>query len=128
MKTCTKCRVPKDLAAFSVNKARRDGLDYRCRDCQKIERVATRHARKHELKKYGLTIEAFEGLVEAQEGRCAICLRPTEKLFVDHHHGFGPKVGRRQLLCIDCNLGIGLFGESRELMQRAVEYLKKHSS
>ena len=33
MKTCTKCKAVKPLSAFGVDRSRRDGLKYLCRDC-----------------------------------------------------------------------------------------------
>ncbi len=34
MKTCTKCKIQKDLSDFSNHKNRSDGLEYWCRDCK----------------------------------------------------------------------------------------------
>lgn len=38
MKVCNTCKVEKDLLYFSVNKARKDGLDSKCKDCRKLYR------------------------------------------------------------------------------------------
>ncbi len=55
---------------------------------------------------YGIPYEEYERMVEALEGRCAICLRlPKKHLSIDHDHKTG-KV--RGLLCSGCNAGIGL--------------------
>ena len=59
---------------------------------------------------------------ERQEGKCAICLRPMEKPYVDHCHTTKQVRG---LLCQQCNSGIGMFGDNIEIMLRAIEYLKK---
>lgn len=72
---------------------------------------------------YGLSLEKFEGLFEAQQGRCAICKR-EQKLFVDHNHTT-KKV--RALLCARCNFGIGHFSESPELLRFAADYLEQHA-
>lgn len=49
---------------------------------------------------------------------------------IDHDHSCCPRLVRRScgnctrgILCRTCNLGIGLFGESIEKMQKAVQYL-----
>lgn len=81
------------------------------------------------LAKYGLTHEDYLQLLEAQRGVCSIRLSPEtlltrwktpRPLVVDHCHTTG-KV--RGLLCVSCNLGIGNFKDSTELLQNAINYL-----
>src|SRR5215472_3779365 len=63
-------------------------------------------------RKYGITIDDYNQMMEAQDGRCAICRElPAPKrnglLCIDHDHmleGWAPSV--RGLLCHRCNLGI----------------------
>lgn len=38
MKKCSRCRKKKDRAYFSKRKKYKDGLDYKCKDCSRIER------------------------------------------------------------------------------------------
>jgi hypothetical protein len=72
--------------------------------------------------KYGLSLETFRALVQAQEGVCAICgARPA--VAVDHDHVTGRIRG---ILCKQCNLAIGLIGESMSTLKNAMEYLKKY--
>jgi len=71
---------------------------------------------------YGITIEDYDEMVEAQEGRCLICIEPTDKLVVDHDHETG-KV--RGLLCSACNTGIGHLKDSTERLFSAIDYLTK---
>lgn len=79
-----------------------------------------RYKRIKELeKKYGLTIEQYEDMVEAQEGRCGICNGKPKVLHVDHCHSTGEVRG---LLCFKCNAGIGLLGE--ENIDSALKYLR----
>ena len=78
---------------------------------------------KQHLKRYGLTPEAYNEMVDAQDGRCAICLRiPTHRLRVDHDHATNQV---RQLLCLQCNLAIGYLGESIAATLNAASYLEK---
>ena len=37
MKTCTKCKIEKEVTEFHRDKTRKDGLDYRCKPCIKIK-------------------------------------------------------------------------------------------
>jgi len=86
---------------------------------------------KRELGSYGITVDEFLRLQEKQEGRCAICGKtPDEahghrsrRLYIDHCHDTGEVRG---LLCSRCNVGIGYFYHSRELITRACDYLERH--
>jgi hypothetical protein len=79
---------------------------------------------KKKLKKYGLSVEDYDTIQEAQGGVCAICkVRPqnSKHWHVDHCHRTG-KV--RGLLCGDCNRGLGSFKDSVISLQRAIGYLE----
>ena len=87
------------------------------------------HRRKSKLKKYNLTLDDFNLLMQQQNGCCAVCLVKAEDtknkwLCVDHNHLTGEVRG---LLCDFCNTAIGLLREDLGIMQRASEYLKKFS-
>lgn len=74
-------------------------------------------------KTYGMSLEDYDDLLRSQGGRCAICRKapsPTKMLAVDHNHRTGVIRG---LLCHLCNTGLGVFRESPDLMQRALDYL-----
>lgn len=77
-------------------------------------------------KKYGITTETYEKLLERQSGVCAICKmknRDNNRLSVDHCHKTN-KV--RGLLCRKCNIGIGFFDDSIEKLEQSILYLKPH--
>ena len=76
---------------------------------------------KARFRLYGLTKAEYDLKVEEQGGLCAICQKQAKpKLFVDHHHKSGQV---RDLLCPNCNSGIGRFEERYELLEDAAEYL-----
>lgn len=108
----------------------------------KKERQARNHKRHYSERKerirdnalqrlYGISLRAYEDLVEAQHGLCAICQLPppkrevrnggiAEALCVDHDHETG-KI--RRLLCPDCNLAIGCIEKNRTLLPMMLQYL-----
>ena len=73
---------------------------------------------------FGLTRAAFDRMLIAQSGRCAICSGELtggkNGVHVDHDHGTG---GVRALLCSQCNVGLGMFQDSPELLEAAARYL-----
>jgi hypothetical protein len=76
--------------------------------------------------KYGLTKEEFFNLLELQDNKCALCNKPFESLtgnnlHVDHDHETD-KV--RGLLCLQCNVGLGMLGDKEEGLLRALEYVR----
>lgn len=82
---------------------------------------------------YDMGPEEYKARVEKQKNVCAICLREEQcinyqtkerqSLSVDHDHKTGKN---RDLLCQDCNRGLGLFDDDPELLERAAQYLKRH--
>jgi hypothetical protein len=84
--------------------------------------VKARERAGHLKRKFGLTLEEYDEMLVSQGGRCAICCRKPRKvsLHVDHD----PKSGRvRGLLCFPCNQALGSFGEKREIVASAANYL-----
>lgn len=79
---------------------------------------------------YGISLEQFEELERFQKHGCAICQKPERmmargkicRLAVDHCHESGEVRG---LLCSNCNNGLGRFQHDLQLLERALEYLKK---
>jgi hypothetical protein len=75
-------------------------------------------------RKYGITEEYYEGLLEFQGGRCWICgYTPGEgkrKLAVDHDHKTGSVRG---LLCHRCNRGLAWFSDNRDRLVLASLYV-----
>jgi hypothetical protein len=102
------------------------------RDAQRERWLSTRdenYIRDYQLKRnYGISLEQFNILAEAQNWRCKICgylPDPSAKhnqsvLHVDHDHVTGRVRG---LLCPKCNRGLGLLGDDPNLLQKAIDYL-----
>jgi Recombination endonuclease VII len=78
-------------------------------------------------RRYGLSLQDYDDLLARQNGGCGICRRKPKKkgkrkrrLCVDHDHRTR-KI--RGLLCINCNTGLGCFGDSPKFLRMAADYL-----
>lgn len=75
--------------------------------------------------KYGLTSERYIKMTKDQRGLCAICDEPLKhNPHVDHDHATGMI---RALLCYKCNVGLGSFRDSPEILRAAALYIEAHS-
>ena len=77
------------------------------------------------LRKFGITLDEYESMLESQGGVCAICKQPergnrAKRLAVDHCHETGVIRG---LLCQSCNRALGLFKDDVDLLNAAINYL-----
>lgn len=135
-KVCPKCKEEKARDKFGPCKSRGDGLHSWCKRCMVLssERYRKENPEWFEknkkatyLRRYGLTPDDFDSMLAAQGGRCAICQSSpskTRRLAVDHDH----KTGKiRQLLCDNCNRGIGHLKDSVLILRSAIEYIERHS-
>jgi thymidine phosphorylase len=93
---------------------------------EKEERYRKKSSRKSQLARSGWTIEKFNTVLSEQKGLCALCNEPFTKEnppCADHEHIVPPKT--RGLLHSVCNAGLGMFKDSVEICESAVEYLRK---
>ncbi len=130
-KWCPKCETWLDHKYFGAKTSSASGLDDLCKPCKteynRPYKVTWR--RKH---LYGISNETFKKLWDEQKGLCAVCERPLlfkstrkAKTCIDHNHVTKQVRG---LLCDSCNRGLGFFFDSLELLQKAIEYLKKYTT
>lgn len=85
-------------------------------------------------RKYGLTLNDYTAMEDAQNKRCAICgitveelivLRNVQYFDVDHCHITG---AIRGLLCNHCNVGLGRFNDDPKTLTKAIEYLQNFNT
>ena len=133
-KVCTTCGVKKDIQEFYFRggKASPNSRKSKCKECDK-EQVRQRYAQdpsksknNHLQRKYGITLDDYNRMLEEQNHQCATCgtTEPGGKhniFAVDHCHTTG-KV--RGLLCKNCNIALGLLGDDVELMDKMINYLE----
>lgn len=86
------------------------------------------------ITKYGITVDEFNAMAEAQGNVCAICEQPqlkntggrygrSNRLAIDHNHETDAVRG---LLCNPCNTVLGMAEDSIETLEKAIAYLKRH--
>lgn len=103
-----------------------------CKDtrAKKPEYYSRRHRKYCLMQNYNITEEQYTEMLKSQNGCCAICgtSKPTGKwkvFAVDHDHKTNVV---RELLCNECNRGIGLLKDSYELLNKAAQYILKHKT
>jgi hypothetical protein len=87
----------------------------------------SQHDTKHFVYHLKITHNSRRGVLDSQWNRCAACscgFSKPVRAVVDHCHLTGRVRG---FLCDRCNRAIGFFKDSPELLQKAIEYLEKHS-
>ena len=98
---------------------------------RKRQRTAVSEARR--ASRYQMSPERFQAILDAQGGRCAICLRkPAERarqLAVDHDHDCCPGKTScgdcvRGLLCWSCNKFLQHIGDDPVAAQRMANYMQ----
>lgn len=82
-----------------------------------------RHVRRSRIRAYGITPEKYDGMLEEQGNRCAICKGGNRRAMgIDHDHKTG-KV--RGLLCDSCNISLGHV-EKEGFLEKALQYIAKY--
>lgn len=92
------------------------------------ERTRKRRKKNGLKLKFGINFDQYEAMLHEQDYVCIICKKKDNcgrDLAVDHNHITG-KI--RGLLCTDCNTGLGLFDDNVELLEKAINYLKRNYS
>lgn len=93
MKTCTDCKKSKDESEFSINRQKKDGLNYRCKACQRayfktyykknkkeqIQRVQQRKDNNQAL------LQKFVDDIKLSNG-CAYCGYKDHQAALQFHH------------------------------------------
>jgi hypothetical protein len=140
-KTCKECGEAKPLDDFHRHPLGQHQRQNRCKPCHNRKSAEAYHARsptskaeyiaRVKARKYGMTLEEMQTLVEAHGDLCDICGQPdtthrkrtwTRNLTMDHCHSTGRFRG---MLCSNCNIAIGLLKDDPALARKVAEYLEK---
>lgn len=158
MKLCRGCQTRKHVSKFGHSDRSKDGFAYQCKECGNSKRrdkykedksyredkliAASKYryrkgtqlgSRERLLKKYKMTLDDYQNLLDRQGGKCWICRcnpgdRGRDALAVDHDHKCCPgeySCGEciRGLLCDPCNRALGMFLDDPDIVKRASAYL-----
>jgi hypothetical protein len=146
-KHCRVCNTTKPKTEFGIHRRYRDGLQAFCKECinararqrrkgwspeerERRREIARRYWDKRRdadrESRYGITGDQYRALLQEQGGCCGIC-GTTENyalkdMCVDHDHKTGAVRG---LLCTRCNTSLGGFQDRPEVLEAAIEYLRR---
>lgn len=92
-----------------------------------------RSRRRILLKQYGLTPEAYNSMLIAQDNKCASCKEPERRLYkgrihylsVDHDHETD---AIRGLLCYGCNSALGFLHDKSEYVAKLLVFIRAHEA
>jgi len=131
----TKAKENNELYYFTGKPCRRGHVAKRfthnsvCVECDNFHKI--NNGENSRLKHvYGITLEQYNEMFQAQNGVCKICRQPETKfvnkkickLAVDHCHE--TKIVRG-LLCYACNVGIGFFKHNAKFLRNAALYCEE---
>ena len=138
VRRCSSCTEVKPLEVFTKmggkRASNRSSTCVPCRTAYNRRRRAENPTHYYEIERrskfkrqYGITVEDYDRMLEAQGGGCAVCdvKEPggrTKYFAVDHCHGTGRVRG---LLCTKCNRGLGLFNDDTARLLAAANYLER---
>lgn len=141
MKVCGGCKTEKSVTEFWMDRARGRPKSH-CKVCtvastkawttrnpnyerERYQKIKPETRERHLVRKYGITLDAYNAMLAAQNGECAIChTTPDTQRYgvfhVDHCHTTGQVRG---LLCRGCNHVLGHLKDDPDALRSAIAYL-----
>lgn len=92
------------------------------------DKVAAQNRKASLKRRYGMNEDEFEQRLAEQGGVCEICglgNQADRRMAVDHDHATNLPRG---LLCMNCNSGLGMLGDSVEMLTKAIAYLQRYKT
>ena len=130
LKICKECGIEKNISDFYDR--RKD-----CKDCknakarqwrkdnpENTEKHLIRMRQRSKERRYGITQEQFDQMLLDQDNKCKICnveFNESKFTHIDHCHD-SDRV--RGLLCNNCNMALGQFGDNTDISGKAIKYLQ----
>ena len=123
MKFCNKCQRTLEDKMFS-KRTYPNGkvtLQSKCKDCERSVRRVYYKPHDNARRTLSLSDDHYNTLIERCQGKCEVCLRPIDKLCIDHCHKTN-KV--RGVLCNNCNTALGLVGDNVTTLTKLIQWLE----
>lgn len=126
LKDCPGCDTVRPLERFHRNRGRSNGYESHCKDCR--SRAGSRNELDRMnaarfLRRYGITVQQRDEMLDRQQGLCAICSKALIRPCLDHCHASGTVRG---ILCQQCNTLIGMCRDDPAVLRSAIAYLEAH--
>ncbi len=120
---CTGCKEFLPISSYYLKANSKLGTTL----CKKCSNKATKEYVKtiYRYSKYSITEQEFDQKLLEQCNCCGICkqeFKSKKEIKIDHCHRTNEFRG---LLCHHCNVGIGHFKDSIQLLNNSIKYLKK---
>lgn len=97
-----------------------------CSICQSERQKKQYVIKGMRFSRHGINSAIYNLMLEKQYHQCPVCLLPLNgNGVIDHNHINGQVRG---ILCVNCNTAIGKFGDSTELLLRALRYMENGNS
>ena len=98
-----------------------DGRRLGCTKCRRDRTKRWQYSKRAAA--VNLTVEELNDFFEQADGECEVCHRQVgeDKLHVDHNHETNQYRG---LVCGNCNIGFGQFGDNPNFLEAAAKYLR----
>lgn len=94
---------------------------------ERREREKQARRNRYFMKAYGITAKEYDEMLDAQNHSCKICGTTDSGgkggFHVDHCHSGGHVRG---LLCINCNMMLGLVYDNTQVLANAIKYLEEY--
>ena len=136
MKQCKICGETKPTEDFVLDRMCVGGRKGYCRPCRNQRKRKRYHTDpvfkkkerdKHKCSMYDINMKELHALRERCDNSCMICGVADDEyalgLHIDHCHDTGVVRG---LLCSPCNVGLGQFKDSKDLLSVAMSYLESN--
>ena len=126
---CKECVSIKKMRLYYLDPQKH--INFSKKTAQKYKEKFQKRKNEYHIKTM-IDLDKYYEIIIKQDNKCAICKKSEtakhkngkiKRLSIDHHHLTGKFRG---LLCGKCNTGLGLFKESIEILQLAIEYLKSN--
>jgi hypothetical protein len=123
IKDCLFCNKQFQALLYKVNIGKQKYCSLKCFHNNRKSKLSHKELDKiYQAKfRYGLNKQEYLNLMTIEN--CQICGKDIkDKKYIDHCHSTGMIRG---ILCNNCNTGLGMFKDSKDVIQKALNYISQ---